>query len=80
MLLGAADEVRVKVPGAEHNSYGRIGNKDDNLFVIRFRLPERVVQNDVNGVLDRLVRINLDDHYTVTVLVDVLATPISTTS
>jgi hypothetical protein len=60
LLLGTENKVGVKVPGVDHDSAcARIGDQCGNLLVIRFRLREGVVQNDVDGVLDSLVGVEL---------------------
>ena len=61
----------MKVPGVDHDSAcARIGNQNGDLVVIRFRLGEGVVQHDVDGVLDRLIRVELGDKHAVAVLVE----------
>ena len=61
----------MKVPGVDHNSAcARIGDQNGDLLVIRFRLGERVVQDDVDGVLDWHVRVEFGDHHAVAVLVE----------
>ena len=81
LLLGAADKVRVKVPGVDHDSAcARIGDQNGDLLVIRFRLGERVVQNDVDGVLDSLFESSSATTTRSRYWSNMLATPISTTS
>ena len=71
LLLGAADEVRVKVPRVHHYSAGtRISDQNGDLFVIRFRLGERVVQDDVDRVVDWRIRVELSDDDAVAVLIE----------
>ena len=71
LLLGTADKVRVKVPGVHHDSAcTRIGDQNGDCFVIRFWLGERVIQNDVDGVLDSSIRVQFGDNYAVSVLVE----------
>ena len=80
LLPRTIDEVRVKVPGVDHNSPGaRIGDKNGNFFVIRFWLGffvirfwlgERVIQSYVDGVDESLVRVELGDNHAVAVLIE----------
>jgi hypothetical protein len=71
LLPRTMDEVRVKVPGVDHNSPGaRIGDKNGNFFVIRFWLGERVIQSYVDGVDESLVRVELGDNHAVAVLIE----------
>ena len=71
LLPRTMDEVRVKVPGVDHNSPGaRIGDKNGNFFVIRFWLGERVIQSYVDGVDESLVRVELGDNHPVAVLIE----------
>ena len=71
LLPRTMDEVRVKVPGVNHDSScTRIGDQDGDLFLIRFRLGERVVKNDVYGVLDSSIRVELGDNHAVAVLIE----------
>ena len=71
LLPRTMDEVRVKVPGVDHNSPGaRIGDKNGNFFVIRFWLGERVKQSYVDGVDESLVRVELGDNHAVAVLIE----------
>ena len=71
LLPRTMDEVGVKVPGVDHNSPGaRIGDKNGNLFVIRFWLGKRVRQSYVDGVDESLVRVELGDNHAVAVLIE----------
>ncbi len=71
LLPRTMDEVRVKVPGVDHDSAcAWIGDQYGDLVVIRFRLGEVVVQDDVDGVLNGLIRVELGDHNPVAVLVE----------
>ena len=61
----------MKVPGVDHNSTCPwIGHQDGDLVVVGLRLGERVVQNDVDGVLDALVRVELGDNHPVAILIE----------
>jgi hypothetical protein len=61
----------VNVPGVHHDSVRtRVVNEDRDLFVVRLRLGEGVIQNDVDGVLDRHGRVEFGDDYSVAVLVE----------
>ena len=61
----------MKVPGVDHDSArARVRDQNSDLLVIGFRLGERVVQHDVDGVLDWLVRVEFGDDDAVAVLVE----------
>jgi hypothetical protein len=71
----------MKVPRVDDNSARtRIRDQNGDLLVVRFGLGKRVVENDVDVVHDTLVRIDFHDDDTIAVSVELLATPIRTTS
>ena len=71
VLPGAGDEIRMKVPGVHHDSTcAWIGHQLADLVVVRFGLGERVVQDDVDGVVDGHGGVDLGDDYAVVVFVE----------
>src|SRR5690242_10046000 len=71
VLLGAGDEVGVKVPRVHHDSAcAGVGDQLADLLVVRFRLGERVIQHDVDRIVDGHGGVDLGDHHTVSVSVE----------
>ena len=61
----------MEVPGVDHDPAGAgVVDEDADLVVVGLGLGERVVQHDVDVVLDRLVGVDLGDHDPVAVLIE----------
>src|SRR5215203_985846 len=71
LVQGALDEVGGEVPGVDDDASGvRVADEHRDLVVVGLGLGERVVEHDVDDVVDRAVGVELGDDDLVAVLVE----------
>jgi hypothetical protein len=71
VLLRAGDQIGMKVPRVDHNSTcTRIGHQRSDLVVIGLRLGKRVVEDDIDSILQAHVVVDLGDDNTVAVAIE----------